>query len=144
MTWESYLRLLLITGFADYNFNGAFHWFAWVIFNFSIGVIVFWNFRYVIFKWILAIDDRGISCEIALIWKSLDFTDDQSTFVQEGAWCRHGYHFLYKHVTVAVIKINICTVINGHWISDGISFCSVFNVPPLSFNNHFMCVHSLC
>ena len=25
--------------FADYNLTGAFHWFAWVIFNFSIGVI---------------------------------------------------------------------------------------------------------
>ena len=34
-----------------------------------------WNFRYVIFKWILAINGRGISCEIALIWMSLDFTD---------------------------------------------------------------------
>ena len=38
-----------------------------------------WNFRYVIFKQILVIDGWGISCEIALIWMSLDFTDDQST-----------------------------------------------------------------
>ena len=37
------------------------------------------NFRHVIFKQILVIDDWGISCEIALIWMSLDFTDDQST-----------------------------------------------------------------
>ena len=35
-----------------------------------------WNFRYVIFN------GFGISCEIALIWMSLDFTDDQSTLVQ--------------------------------------------------------------
>ena len=38
-----------------------------------------WNFRHVIFKPILVIDGWGISCEIALIWRSLVFTDDQST-----------------------------------------------------------------
>ena len=32
-----------------------------------------WNFRHVIFKQILVIDGWGISCEIALIWMSLDF-----------------------------------------------------------------------
>ena len=46
------------------------------------------NFRYVIFKWILVTDGRGISCEIALVWMSLDFTDDQSALVQVMAWCR--------------------------------------------------------
>ena len=46
------------------------------------------NFRYVIFKQLLAIDGWGITCEIALIWMSLDFTDDQSTLVQVMAWCR--------------------------------------------------------
>ena len=40
------------------------------------------NFRYVIFQGILLIDSWGIACEIALIWMSVDFTDDQSTFVQ--------------------------------------------------------------
>ena len=30
----------------------------------------------------------GISCEIAPIWMSLDFTNDQSTLVQVMAWCR--------------------------------------------------------
>ena len=40
-----------------------------------------WNFRYVIFKYILVIDGWYISCEIALIWMPLDFTDDQSTLV---------------------------------------------------------------
>ena len=29
----------------------------------------------------------GISCEIALIWMPLDFSDDQSTLVQAMAWC---------------------------------------------------------
>ena len=47
-----------------------------------------WNFRNVIFKQILVIDGWGISCEIALTWMSLDFTDDQSTLVQVMAWCR--------------------------------------------------------
>ena len=54
-----------------------------------------WNFRYVIFERILVIDDRGISCEIALIWVSLDFTDDQSTLVQVMAWCHQATsHYL--------------------------------------------------
>ena len=48
--------------------------------------------RYVIFK---RIDGRGISCEIALIWMSLDFTDDQSTLVKVMAWCRQATsHYL--------------------------------------------------
>ena len=46
------------------------------------------NFRYVIFKRILVIAGWGISCEIALIWTSLDLTDDQPTLVQVMAW-RH-------------------------------------------------------
>ena len=54
-----------------------------------------WNFRCVIFKWILVIDGWGISCEIALIWMSLDFTDDQSTLVQVMAWCHQATsHYL--------------------------------------------------
>ena len=41
------------------------------------------------------IDGWGISCEIALIWMSLDFTDDQSTLVQVMAWCRQATsHYL--------------------------------------------------
>ena len=54
-----------------------------------------WNSRYVIFKWILVIDGWGISCEIALIWMSLDLTDDQSTLVQVMAWYRQATsHYL--------------------------------------------------
>ena len=54
-----------------------------------------WNFRQVIFKHILAIDDWGISCEIALIWMSLNFIDDQSTFVQVMVWCHQATsHYL--------------------------------------------------
>ena len=54
-----------------------------------------WNFRHVIFKQILVIGGWGISCELALIWMSLDFTDDQSTLVQVMAWCRQATsHYL--------------------------------------------------
>ena len=54
-----------------------------------------WNLRYVIFKWILVIYGWGVSCEIALIWMSLDLTDDQSTLVQVMAWCRQATsHYL--------------------------------------------------
>ena len=54
-----------------------------------------WNFTYVSFKCILVSNGWGISCEIALIWMSLDFTDDQSTLVQVMAWCRQATsHYL--------------------------------------------------
>ena len=54
-----------------------------------------WNFRYAIFKQILKIDGWGISCEIALVWMWLDFTDDLSTLVQVMAWCRQATsHYL--------------------------------------------------
>ena len=54
-----------------------------------------WNFRHVIFKQILMIDGWCISCEIALIWMTLDFTYDQSTLVQVMAWCRQATsHYL--------------------------------------------------
>ena len=46
-----------------------------------------WNFRLIIFIQILVIDRWGISCETALIWMSLDFTDDRSTLIQVMAWC---------------------------------------------------------
>ena len=41
------------------------------------------------------IDGWDISCEIALIWMSLDFTDNQSTLAQVMAWCRQATsHYL--------------------------------------------------
>ena len=46
------------------------------------------NSKYVTFKRILGIDDWSLSCELALIWMSLDFTDDQSALVHVMAWCR--------------------------------------------------------
>ena len=54
-----------------------------------------WNFRHLIFKQIAVIDGWGICCEIAPIWMSLDFTDDQSALVQVMAWCRQATsHYL--------------------------------------------------
>ena len=53
------------------------------------------NFIYVIFKQLLVSDCWGISCEIALMWMSLYFTDDQPTLVQVMAWCRQAtIHYL--------------------------------------------------
>ena len=62
-----------------------------------------WNFRHVIFKRILVLDGWGISCEIAIIWISLDFTDDQSTLVQQVniAW-RH------QAITWANVDPDLC------------------------------------
>ena len=57
-----------------------------------------WNFRHVIFKQILVIDGWGIFCEIALMWMSLDFTDDQSTLVQVMAWCRQATTITWANV----------------------------------------------
>ena len=54
-----------------------------------------WKFRYAIFKRIWVIDGWGISCEIAHIWMSLDFTEDQSTLVQVMALCHQATsHYL--------------------------------------------------
>ena len=47
-----------------------------------------WNFRLVIYKKVLVINGWGLSCEMALIWMPLDFTDDKSTLVHVMAWCR--------------------------------------------------------
>ena len=54
-----------------------------------------WNFRYICnFKMTFS-DGWSISCEIALIWMSLDFTDDQSTLLQVMAWWRQATnHYL--------------------------------------------------
>ena len=54
-----------------------------------------WNFTHVIFKQILVINSWGISCETALLWMSLDFTDEQSTLVRVMACCRQATsHYL--------------------------------------------------
>ena len=54
-----------------------------------------WNFTHVIFKHIFVIAGWGISCEITILWMSLDLTDDKSTLVQLMAWRRQATsHYL--------------------------------------------------
>ena len=53
------------------------------------------NFRWVIFKLILVVNDWGMSCETALIWMSLDHIYGELTLVQTMAWCRQATsHYL--------------------------------------------------
>ena len=40
-----------------------------------------------IFKVILVIDGWGVQCQVALIWMSMDLTDDKSILVQVMTWC---------------------------------------------------------
>ena len=74
-----------------------------------------WNFRYVIFKQILVSDGWGISCEIALIWISLNFTDDQSTLVQVMAWCHQAPSHYLNHWCII---IDLTLVNKPHWNSN--------------------------
>ena len=78
------------------------------------------NSRQVIFKQILVIDGWGISCEIALIWMSLDFTDDQSTLVPVMAWCSQATsHYLSQcwHRSLWPYGITRPQWVNvGYWI----------------------------
>ena len=72
------------------------------------------NFRYVIFKRISVIDGLNISCEIALIWTSLDFTDDQSTLVQVMAWCRQApSHYLSQCWPRSLLPYGVT---RPHWV----------------------------
>ena len=63
-------------------------------YTFKCMVLTHWP---LIFKLILVIECWGISCEIALIWMSLYFTDDQWTLVHVMAWCRQAAsHYLIQ------------------------------------------------
>ena len=80
-----------------------------------------WNFRYVIFKWNLVVAGWGISCEIALIGMSLDFTDDQSTLVQVMAWCRQATsHYLSQCWPRSLSPYGV-TDTRPQWIKDSVS-----------------------
>ena len=56
----------------------------------------FWiNLTKIIFKLILVTDGCDISSKIALRWTSMDLSDDESTLVQEMAWCHQATgHYL--------------------------------------------------
>ena len=74
--WIPQVIISLKSGNAQ--FNGVIIGLGNVFFNSLAPGKFEWNFTYVIFKRILVIDGWGFSCEIARIWISLDFTDDQS------------------------------------------------------------------
>ena len=77
-----------------------------------------WNFWYVIFNQILVIYGWGISCEIALIWMSLDFTDDQSTLVQVMAWCHQATsHYMSQYWPRSLLPYG---VIKPQWVNGGV------------------------
>ena len=85
-----------------------------------------WNFRHVIVKHILVIDGCGISCEIALIWMSLDFTDDQSTLVQVMAWCCQATSHYLSQCWLRSLTPNHVTRaqwVNSCWPRDAIWGC---------------------
>ena len=49
------------------------------------------------------IDDRGISCTIALKWMALGLTDDKTTLVQLISWCRQATsHYLSRFWPIPV------------------------------------------
>ena len=94
-----------------------------------------WNFRHVIFKQILVIDGWCISCEIALIWMSLDFTDDQSTLVQVMAWCRQATsHYLSQCWPRSLSPYGITRPqwVNWLWPSDTICLWALCSICPAS------------
>ena len=66
-------------------------------------------------------DGWGISCEIALIWMSLDFTDDQSTLVQVMALCRQATsHYLNQcwHRPMSPYGVTRPQWVNSLWPTD--------------------------
>ena len=81
-----------------------------------------WNFRHVIFKQILVIDGYGISCEIALIWMSLDFTDEQSTLLQVMAWC----HQATSHYLSHCWSLSIYGVTRPQWVLINTVYSKIF------------------
>ena len=97
------------------------YWMRCILTHWPLG-----NFRHVSFKQILVIDGWGISCEIALIWMSVDFTDDQSTLVQVMTWCRQATsHYLSQYWARFLSPHGIT---RPHWVKvldvKGQPFCS--------------------
>ena len=90
------------------------------------------NFRHVIFKQILMIDGWRICCRIALIWMSLDYTDDQSTLVQVMAWCRQATsHYLSQSSPRSLLPYGITRpqwVICTTWSHTHCYSRSIFNL----------------
>ena len=97
------------------------------------------NFRYVVFKRILVIDGWATSCEIALIWMSLDFIDDQSTLVQVMAWWHQAPSHYLTNVDPDLSPYGVTmsqwvntTKINNIQLNNLVEFISFLNLKMLS------------
>ena len=85
-----------------------------LVWNRLISKLTHWPWKIV--KQILVIGGLGISCEIALIWISLDFTDDQSALVQVMAWCRQATsHYLSQ---CWPRSLSPCGVTRPQWVNN--------------------------
>ena len=91
----SHIFLRHCSSVEDYVPVDAIYWhpvFKWValiwLFNSLVPGRCRCDIKFVIFKLISRIVILSISCEIALRWMSLEFTNEQSTLVQVMAWCR--------------------------------------------------------
>ena len=124
--WHYFQLILLRISMAAWRLKIELHSFALCGFEQNlIKQIVFnslapgkfeWNFRHVICKQILVIDGWGISCEITLLWMSLDFIDDQSTLVQVMAWCRPATsHYLSQCWPRFLLPYGVTRPQNGWW-----------------------------
>ena len=87
-----------------------------------------WNFGYVIFKWILVIDGWGICCEIALIWMSLDFTDDTHSVSVNAAFIYKTYSHGGWGPYGAVKNINIIPQHFSTFPTYGMTFSLCINI----------------
>ena len=74
------------------------------------------------------IDGWGISCEIVLIWMSLDLNYEKSTLVQVMAWCHQATsHYLSQCWPRSLLP---CDVFRPHWVNffvgDNFYFADIF------------------
>ena len=100
------------------------------------------NFGYVIFKPILVIDGWGICCEIALIWMSLDVTDDQSKLVPVMAWCRQATsHYLSQCWPRSLSPYGVT---RPQWVLRHWSLNKVAKILQRTFSNSFSCMQKFC
>ena len=96
--WNNMVVTIKIQNVEDMQLKETYHIdIRFILFNPLAPRGFWWNFRHAIFKQILVIDGWGISCEIALLWISLDFTNDQSRLVQVMAWCRQATSHYLNH-----------------------------------------------
>ena len=77
-----------------------------------------WKFQISNFQGKL-IDGRGIACEIALRWLSLDLTYDQSTLVRVMARCRQAAsHYLNQYwLSEPILTLTLCGINRGQWVN---------------------------